>query len=77
MSTSDLAAAVDAMSSRIMALETLLFALADACPDRESLREAFELYAASVEAKMIARPVADRQLEQLRASLADMRAAIR
>ena len=59
-----------------MALEMLLFALADTCPDRVALRAAFDVYAAGIEAKMNALPVGDRQLELLRVSLNDMRAVI-
>ena len=76
MSNSDLAAAVDAMSSRIMALEMLLFALADTCPDRVALRKASTSMPPESKLKLNARPVADHQLELLRESLADMRAAI-
>ena len=76
MSTSELTAAVGAMSARITALEMLLFALVDICPDRAALRKAFDIYAAGIEAKMNALPVDDSHLELLRESLADMRATI-
>jgi len=64
------------MSARVMALEALLFALADTCPDRAALRQAFDVYAAGTEAKMNGLPVGDRYLELLRVSLDDMRVVI-
>jgi hypothetical protein len=69
MPTSDLAAAVEAMSARIMALEAMLYAIIDTCPDRPALRSAFDVYAAGSEAKMNGLPVGDRYLELLRESL--------
>jgi len=76
MPNSDSIATVDALSARIMALEMLLFALVDTCPDRAALRSAFDTYATGIEAKMNALPVADRQLDLLRVSLDDMWAVI-
>jgi hypothetical protein len=76
MSNSELTAAVDAMSARLMAVEMLLFSLVEVTRDRAALRDAFDGHAAGIEATMNARPVADRQIELLRQSLHDMRCAI-
>ena len=77
MSTAKLSASVDALSSRILAIEALLAALADTCLDRAALRQAFDQYAAGIEARMTELPVAEGQLELLRNSLDDIRVAIR
>jgi hypothetical protein len=66
---------LDAMSARIMALEVLLFPIADTFPDRAALRSASEVYAAGTEAKMNGLPVGDRFPEVLRVSLNDKRMA--
>ena len=60
-----------------MALEMLLFALVDTSPDRAGVRIGFPLHAAGLEATIYALPLPDQQTDLLRASLADMRAAIR
>ena len=73
---SDLPAAVEALSSRLTALELLVFALADRSSDPVALRTTFETYAAGIEAKMNALPVSDRHLELLRESIDAMRQAI-
>ena len=62
--------------ARIMALEALVYAIADARPDRAALRSAFDTYAAGSEAKMNGLPMGDRYIELLRASLEDLRAVI-
>ena len=59
-----------------MALEALVFAIADSCPDRAALRSAFDVYAGGSEVKMNGLPAGDRFLELLRESLADMRTVI-
>jgi hypothetical protein len=76
MSATDLTEFAEPISARILALEALIYAVADTCPDRAALRSAFDVYAAGTEAKMNALPVGDRYLELLRDSLDDMRVVI-
>ena len=76
MPTTGLTELVEPMSARILALEALVYAIADTCPDRAALRSAFDVYAAGTEAKMNGLPVGDRYLELLRDSMDDMRAVI-
>ena len=72
MPTSDFAAAIEAVSGRIMALEAVLYAIADTCTDQLALRPAFDVYAAGSD-RMNGLPVGDRFRELLRESLADTR----
>ena len=76
MPTTGLTELVEPMSARILALEALVYAIADTCPDRAALRSAFDVYAAGTEAKMNGLPVGDRYLELLRDSMDHMRAVI-
>ena len=76
MSNSDQTDAIAAVSTRMIALEMLLFALADTCPDRTALRKAFDFYSAGIEAKLNALPMHEHQLDLLRESLAEVRAGI-
>ena len=76
MPTTGLTELVEPMSARILALEALVYAIADTCPDRAALRSAFDVYAAGTEAKMNGLPVGDRYLELLRDSMDGMRAVI-
>lgn len=76
MPTADVTEFVEPMSARILALEALVYAIADTCQDRAALRSSFDVYAAGTEAKMNGLPVGERYLELLRDSLDDMRAVI-
>jgi len=73
MSTPDLA---EAASAHITALESQVYAIADACPDRAALRTAFDVYAAESEAGTSGLPVGDGCLELLRMLLAGLGAVI-
>jgi hypothetical protein len=77
MSEENISHAIAAISMRQVALENLLFALAeDPGLDRTRLQHAFDEGAASLEARFAEAEIADAQLELLRESLAEIRTAL-